>query len=115
MKFYTQDFQQAYRLIENILRKIRKTGLKLDAGGKPSTWLPPGRLVEHTTEHGTIEYTNQLPHSPINQPMDQLPSHRLNELTPNKNKHTNKHANRQIDKQTNEQTNKVTNKQNETK
>ena len=23
--------------------------MKLDAGGKPSTWLPPGRLVEHPT------------------------------------------------------------------
>ena len=27
-------------------------GIKLGAGGKPSTWLPPGRLVEHNQQHG---------------------------------------------------------------
>ena len=32
-----------------ILRALGAQGgyLELDAGGKPSTWFPPGRLVEH--------------------------------------------------------------------
>ena len=47
--------------IENIFFKVKTTGVRgptlarlamvlvLEAGGKPSTWFPPGRLVELTS------------------------------------------------------------------
>jgi len=35
-------------LSDSILTEILEVHFeKLDAGGKPSTWFPPGRLVEH--------------------------------------------------------------------
>ena len=45
--------------VENCAELIWTIGfrekLKLDAGGKPSTWLPPGRLVEPSQFIGKIE------------------------------------------------------------
>ena len=54
---YIGDSPQKYRLLQRILRKQIKCARKLDAGGKPSTWLPPGGLVEQfPAAHAKREY-----------------------------------------------------------
>ena len=37
----------------------KMTRRALAAGGKPSTWLPPGGLVEHIVKKQTTEQTNK--------------------------------------------------------
>ena len=44
LKEHRQSFN-ALRVISSKLRGVLRR--QLAAGGKPSTWLPPGRLVEH--------------------------------------------------------------------
>ena len=66
-------------------RKIRRSKIELDAGGKPSTWLPPGRLVEHSTDN----YFNPLDFA----------------RCPHMSKQTNKQTNKRTNARTNERTN----------
>jgi hypothetical protein len=35
-------------------QKISPAKIKLEAGGKPSTWLPPGELVEHSSKNNPM-------------------------------------------------------------
>ena len=51
-RLQNQKFEKGAAMEKKQIEKIQDNGnpndvLKLDAGGKPSTWFPPGRLVEH--------------------------------------------------------------------
>ena len=45
--YWKVKFNQRDRKLAQIFTFFTKCNQKLDAGGKPSTWFPPGRLVEH--------------------------------------------------------------------
>ena len=63
--------------------KTCSTSYKLGAGGKPSTWLPPGRLVEHNSNpRGAVAKHDCVPENTIEEPTMSQPKSTNNNYLP---------------------------------